>query len=87
MSTNSQQSLRETRSATDVEVTSSPSRWNKLVIGGSVVILLGVVIGVAVGVPLSMKSENEKTIEELLKEVPLIDGYVSVMRIRYLINI
>jgi len=42
---------------------------------------------VAVGVPLSMKSENEKTIEELLKEVPLIDGYVSVMRIRYLINI
>ena len=74
MSTHSQSSLKDTASATDVVISSEPSRWNKLVICGSIAILLGAVIGVAVGVPLS-KETTVRTIEDLLKEVPLIDGY------------
>jgi membrane dipeptidase len=47
-------------------------------LGGSMaaVVILGVVIGVAVGVPLSKKNVNQQaSIDELLSEVPLIDGH------------
>jgi len=55
----------------------SSGRGKKLLIGALVLVVLAVVIGLAVGVPLSKRSSDthEATVEEVLQAYPLIDGH------------
>lgn len=46
----------------------------KFIVGGTVVATLGLVIGLAVGIPLSQRTNALKKAIEILDSYPLIDG-------------
>ena len=59
-----------------IRYTHGMSKTRMLVIGGSVVLVLAVLLGVAIGVPLSQRSGDRAldTARKVLSEVPLVDG-------------